>query len=99
MAESKRTENLNVNRAEVYAEINAERAYQNDDVNEEIMTVGDELVLLAAYLREAQDAYKDCFGDPHEGPAMHSIRKIAAIAVRCMEHHGAPIRAIRTPRK
>ncbi len=96
---SERTENFNVSRDTVFAQIDEERIYQNDDVNEEIMTVGDELTLLAAYLREAQDVYKESFGDAHETPALHSIRKLAAICVRCMEHHGAPERDIRKPRK
>ncbi len=96
---NERTQNLNLSRAAVYTQISAERAYQNDDVNEEIMSVGDELTLLRAYLREAEDKYKECFGDAHEEPAMHSIRKLAAICVRAMEHHGAPERDIRTPRK
>lgn len=94
-----RTENLHIPRQQVFLTINEEREYQQEDVSEDIMTVGDELTLLRTYLREAEDAYKECFGDDHEGPAMHSVRKLAAICVRAMEHHGAQKREIRTRRK
>lgn len=39
------------------------------------------------YLRRAQDAYADNAGDQ---PALDIVRKIAGIAVWCMELHGAP---------
>ena len=78
----------------VYKIINQEREYQ-DNLSEErtdghIHSVGEELILLNVYLRKAMDAWADNPGDTY---ALDQIRKIAAIAVRCMENHGAPPRA------
>jgi len=52
-------------------------------------SVGDYLTMLATYLRKAQDAWTN-----HGGVqgSLHEIRKIGAIAVHCMEDHGAPPR-------
>jgi hypothetical protein len=86
---SERVRSLNISRAAVYAAIDLERDYQDVDVNDGIMSVGDELTLLRTYLRDAEDQYKGTFGDAHERPTMDIIRKLAGICVRCMEHHGA----------
>lgn len=48
-----------------------------------------ELILFETYLRRAFDAWTD---NPGNEPALDVIRKLAAICVRCMEHHGAPAR-------
>lgn len=93
---SERTENRNIPRATVYAQISAERAYQNDEEVSDniIITVGDELKLLATCLREAESRHKMIqsltggYGDLHEASVLYSIRKLAAICVRTMEHHG-----------
>lgn len=52
-------------------------------------TVGDYLVMLDTYLRKAKDEWT--FNDGTE-EARHEIRKIAAIALRCLEEHGVPHR-------
>ncbi|GAJ06179.1 unnamed protein product, partial [marine sediment metagenome] len=51
-----------------------------------VHTVGEELLLMKRYLDKAIAKYADNFGD---APALHGIRKVAALAVRCMENHGA----------
>lgn len=86
-----KSSSLEVLRHDVFARIQEERRYQ-DTLNNEVLSVGEELELLQNYMRTAQDAYGDTFGDTHEEPTMHELRKIAAIALRCMEHHGAPER-------
>lgn len=75
--------------------IKSERVYQNAlgtdrvETQEMPLSVGEELVILDTYLRRAQDAYTS---NPGCEPALNQVRKIAAIAVRCMENHGAPLR-------
>ncbi len=86
-----KSSSLEIPRKCVFTRIEEERDYQ-DILNKKVMTVGEELVLIQNYMRTAQDAYGDTFGDPHEEPTLHELRKIAAIAIRCMEHHGAPER-------
>lgn len=83
-------------RLEVYGAIDRERDYQNSlspmRTNEPVHSVGDELTMLATYLRKAQDAYTST---PGVDAAMHEIRKVAALAVRAMENHGAPTRVVK----
>jgi hypothetical protein len=80
-------------RDEVYQAINSERSYQealkgvrNPKYRR---TMGDYLTLLNHYIVEANQSYVK-----NRGPAMplHEFRKIAAIAVKCMEEFGAPKR-------
>jgi len=74
----------------VYEVIDGERDYQNnlpsDRTDNSEKTVGDYLTMLESYRRRASDAWTDNAGTQD---ALHVIRKIAAIAVRCMEEHGA----------
>ena len=83
-----RTNSLGISRNQVFQVIDKERSYQNN-LNPHCMAVGDELVLLRAYLRKAENCYTERFGDDHERPAMDVMRKLAGICVRCMENHGA----------
>ena len=80
-----------IRRERVFNCIEDERDYQ-DALNTETMSVGEELLLMQEYLDRARRMYSDTFGQPHETPTLHIIRKIAGIATRCMEHHGAPER-------
>ncbi len=86
-------------RAEVYAAIDSERAYQrtvwfdyleNDTEHDNPLEIGEFLTLLAVYVRKAQDAWT--VEKKMEMEALARIRKIAAIAVNCMEQNGAPHR-------
>lgn len=85
-------------RAEVYAAIDTEREYQDTIVETDpsrcsqtgpAHSVGDYLTMMATYLRKAQD---DWTGTAGNDAALDQIRKIAGIAVHCMEDHGAPKR-------
>ncbi len=75
-------------RFQVFCAIDTERAYQNarwemDDVPH---TVGEEVWLLADYEDEPRHIWR--IEQKPEIGTLHIIRKIAAIAVRCMENHG-----------
>lgn len=89
-------------RAKVYELIDGERDYQDklgevrDWTPEErnpAQSVGDFITLLATYVRRAQEAYAD---KPGNIPALDVVRKIAGIAVLCMENHETPPRIIPT---
>lgn len=77
----------------VYHVIDCERDYQDslgaDRTDGRQHTVGDYLTMLRHYLDEATFAWVK---NPGNEPALHSVRKIAGIAVKCMEEHGAPNR-------
>lgn len=75
-------------RVDVYAVLDGEREYQ-ESLNARTLEVGEEIALLAAYAQKALNVWAANFDDPAELAALCEIRKIAAIAVRCMEHHGA----------
>lgn len=79
-------------REDVYKLIDGEREYQNGiwGTDADSKTVGSHLTLLATYLREAQDGYTFTDGNRK---ALESIRKIAALTVRCMEMHETPERS------
>ncbi len=77
-------------RAAVYVVIDGERDYQNNlpdyRTNGAPHSVGDYCTMLDSYMRRAIDAWTKHAGDHM---CLHEIRKIAAIAVRCLEEHGA----------
>lgn len=80
-------------RQEVYALIDGERVYQDSlpitRSDGSAKTVGDYCTMLRAYQNKLDAAWTDNPGVEH---ALPIIRKIAGIAVRCMEEHGAPPR-------
>jgi hypothetical protein len=89
---------MSTSRVNVYVAIDSERAYQDQIVETDPTrhdaslpehSVGDYLTMLATYVRKAQDAWTLNAG---VGKSLHEIRKIAGIAVHCMEDHGAPLR-------
>ena len=77
-------------RKNVYKVIDEERNYQDklgsDRTIGKSHDVGSYLTMLETYCRQARDSWTYNAGDQ---PALISIRKIAAIAVHCMEDHGA----------
>lgn len=85
-------------RAEVYAAIDSEREYQLGLTRKGVATQMSQgivtppmahLAIIRRIIRDMEDAYYD-----NAGPAdMSFMRKIAAVAVRSMESHGAPHRA------
>lgn len=81
-------------REDVYEVIDGERDYQNNLPQSRTdgpmnHTVGDFLTLIRRYSVKADEAYANTAGNLF---ALHEIRKIAALAVACMEVHGAPKR-------
>jgi hypothetical protein len=80
----------------VYREIDKERDYQDalsaERTDGSHKTVGDYLTMLSTYQRKAEDAWTN---NPGTKMALHEIRKIATICVRCMEEHGVPTRGFR----
>ena len=78
-------------RGKIFGVITGERMYQDAQLEkgrfqQPVHTVGEELLLMKVYLDRAIVKYADSLGD---APALHGIRKVAALAVRCMENHGA----------
>ncbi len=79
-------------REDVYLAIDEERTYQSGQMrgwapsDDENIARADFLLLLDAYVRKAQNAWVKEWGDV---PALHQVRKIAAIAVQCMEKTGS----------
>ena len=74
----------------VYDAIDSERTYQDNlarnDVKEQ--TPMEHLSIIRRICRDMEDAWYDKSGQP----SMDYMRKIAGVAVRCMEQHGAPVR-------
>jgi len=77
-------------RQEVYSAIDGERAHQ-DGLNPKVLSIGEEIALALRYTNKALESWSDDFNPP-EQEALATLRKLAAICVRCMEHHGAPKR-------
>lgn len=81
-------------REQVYKAIDGERDYQDslgcDRTDGSDKTVGDYITMLSTYQRRAADNWTNV---PGNRAALHEIRKIAAIAVRCMEEHGIELRS------
>jgi len=78
-------------RGKVFGVITGERMYQDAQqlggrFEKKTHSVGEELLLMKRYLDKAMIKYADNFGD---APALHGIRKVVALGVRCMENHGA----------
>ncbi len=79
-------------RSEVYAAIDGERDYQDETWPEgEDQSLGEFILMLESYVSQAREQWR-VVAEP-EINAHHSVRKIAAVAVQCMEKHGAPQRA------
>jgi hypothetical protein len=82
-----------MNRTDVYKLIDGERAYQEDlssDRSDGVdRTVGDYITMMGYYYNEM---VKQWTMNPGNEEALNVMRKIAGIAVHCMEDHGAPPR-------
>jgi len=88
------------NRAEVYKAIDSERDFQDNFVMPErryyrTHTLGEFVLMLNQYAAQAQEKWTHHTDEDSPDdfpPSLHEVRKIAALAVRCMEQHGAPHR-------
>ncbi len=92
-----------MNRQDVYTIIDGERDYQDKlkkgpdgRTDGQVKQVGAFLSLMQHAMSEAHKAY---YGKQGDGPALEFVRKIAAMAVQCMEIHGAPPREAASPTK
>lgn len=80
-----------IERSKVYAAIDGERDYQNEVwFHGNDQSLGEFILMLECYVSQAREQWQT--SEEPEIEAQHSIRKIAAIAVQCMEKHGAPQR-------
>ena len=91
---------VRIPRERVYLAIDSERSYQDhlkedrtsnptDGTRSIDHTVGDFSIMMQQYMNELAEAWTK---NPGDMPALHVMRKIAGIAVNCMEQHGAPLR-------
>lgn len=80
-------------RKEVYEAIDSERDYQNNlppsRTSGEVHTIGDYVTMMQHYQNEL---VREWTINPGDAQALQIMRKIAGIAVHCMEDHGAPKR-------
>lgn len=77
-------------RAEVYAAIDTERAYQST-LERNVVKPARPMEQLAIIRHLLTEIDAEWYSQPGQ-PSMDSVRKIAAMAVRIMEEHGAPQR-------
>lgn len=93
---------MRINRQYVYLAIDSERDYQDflkkdrtsnptDGTRSIDHTVGDFVTMMQQYQNNMVAAWTN---NPGDEEALHVMRKIAAIAVNCMEQHGALHRSI-----
>ncbi len=88
---------MTTRQSDIYAAIESERAYQDalwkDSEHPEHsnpLTIGEFILLIEEYAMKARKEWSE---EPKpEIAALNTIRKIAGIAVNCMEQHGAPQR-------
>jgi hypothetical protein len=89
-----------VPRADVYAAIDGERDYQDHFVIPTrdywtTHTLGEFILMINQYAHQAMQKWTHhADSAPGNEPSLHEVRKIAALAVRCMEQHGAPRREV-----
>jgi hypothetical protein len=87
-------------RVEAYKAIDSERDYQDSFVLPgreyyQTHTLGEFVLMINQYASQAMQSWthhKDGDSPDEFPPSLHEVRKIAALAVRCMEQHGAPRR-------
>lgn len=83
-------------RDDVYDAIDTERIYQDEGhgnaaTDRPEKAVGEFILLMEEALAQGRAMH---YRTPHEGAdcVLDFVRKVAALAVRCMEQHGAPLR-------
>lgn len=80
-------------RTDVYKLIDGERDYQDkvqgNKYDLKAHPVAAEILMMQQYANDAANAWTHNKGDDI---ALAMIRKVAALGIRCMEHHGAPAR-------
>lgn len=81
-------------RSKVYQAIDSERDYQDVKWPGHKHEVGAYITMLDVYVANAKESWIENRGDY---AALEEIRKVAALAVACMEQHSAPIRYYAAP--
>lgn len=85
-------------RKEVYAAIDTEREYQNHLWEKEACqnkhSVAEFVLYLEDYVAEARKQLARGTEPAAAAEALNTLRKVAGLAVACMEQHGAPVRDI-----
>lgn len=86
---------MKTTREEAYKAIDSEREYQdklwqNQEGGPNNLTIGEFILLIEEYAAQARNAWSKEVKP--EMTALNAVRKIAGIAVGCMEQHGAPHR-------
>ena len=80
-----------MNREKVYKLINEERDYQDETAkvwnHKGVPTLAAELLMMEEYLVTARHQWTI---SSNGSDALHTIRKIAGMCVRCLENHGNP---------
>lgn len=92
-------------RQEAYALVDGERAYQDSKWPEQVplpLSPGDELRLINTLIATANVTWSTTRDEVIHGVKVNqndlvAMRKIAAVAVRCIETFGAPERAVPPP--
>ena len=84
-------------RADVYRAIDSERDYQEMRVRRDqgnpFHSTEEFLLYMEDYLVEARKVASRTWGPEAKPAILEVIRKVTALGVACMEHHGAPQRA------
>lgn len=92
------TPNFRTDRRAVYAAVDTERNYQdagrgNASIRPEDLSLGEQLLNIEALLHQARALWYTV-GSTGTKPVLDQVRKIAGVAVACMEIHGAPPRRL-----
>ena len=80
-------------RGEVYAALNAERAYQQRKWGESPNQVSAFILYMEHNLAEARKLASTTSEETNKKAILDCVRKVTALGVACMEQHGAPKRA------
>jgi hypothetical protein len=89
---------MNTPRTEVYAALDSERDYQDQKwgipEDPSFPTVTEFLTYMRDYTEEALHILSREPVPEADQTALHNVRKVGALAVACMEQHGAPKREV-----
>lgn len=73
----------------ILASINHEREHGILKYGFKARPVGEHILLMEKYLRDAKTAWTSFKGDD---ASLHEIRKLAAVTLQCLTEHGCPFR-------
>lgn len=73
----------------VFESICEELAYASKTYGTKSRSVGENLLLIDKYFKEAMHAWQNYAGDDR---ALHELRKVGAMVLQCLGEHGCPRR-------